>query len=71
MEWQTMDTAPKDGTKILLHIRPHLYVVGWWSDDKYSRKPRPLWETSDYMYGKTVSRMCPPLHWAPIVEPAK
>ena len=43
-EWQPIETAPKDGTKILLWATPHQMLVaknrpivghfdrGWWSD---------------------------------------
>jgi hypothetical protein len=32
MEWQPIETAPKDGTRVLLAAPGGVYI-GWWTDD--------------------------------------
>jgi len=34
MEWQPIETAPKDGTRILLVCAPHVPAVGAWCEDR-------------------------------------
>ena len=46
-EWQPIETAPKDGTRVLLY-RPSHYVwarivCGKYADEQYAKKPRPYW----------------------------
>jgi hypothetical protein len=72
-EWQTIETAPKDGTKILLFYQDQRRVVcGRWDLDRYSKKPRPHW-TSDLerLYGRLFHRETSPTHWQPLPEPPK
>lgn len=60
MEWQPIETAPKDGTEILVHTRyGNFYVVGY--DDVFSapwrvRNDEGLTETA-------------PTHWMPLPPP--
>ena len=71
-EWQPIETAPKDGTKVLLFVdtgyeaRIH---PGKWNDDRYAKRPRPYW---DYLYFQTMdSRDHQPTHWMPLPAPPK
>ena len=58
-EWQPIDTAPKDGTRVLLWLVPTAIAMpfGWrggrWMGDDY-----PL-------------NMAEPSHWMPMPEPPK
>lgn len=75
MNWQPIDTAPKD-RRILLYF-PTMFnepyaCVGEWEDDRYAKKkPRPYW-TADIVRWASVTRLraCPPTHWCEIVGPA-
>lgn len=67
MEWQPIETAPKDGTNILLFIpewRPEYQrVVGHWGRSFFGEK----W--FDNVGMKALS--CRPSHWMPLPEPPK
>lgn len=63
-EWQTMETAPKDGTQILLFVED-LVTQGWW-DGKYWKK---AWLNS-HGCGCCGSRDDEPTHWKPFETPA-
>ena len=74
--WQPIETAPKDGTAILLHIDwEPLTVVGYWGKgqrdhdgipDDGSPRWRVKWDQSDIAPGYSE-----PTHWAPIPEDAE
>lgn len=56
-EWRTIDSAPKDGTWILLY--PSIgscfpFDFGRWDEDRFARKPRPFW----YRHG-SISKRAP------------
>lgn len=68
MEWQPIETAPKDGTPVLLTIagRPlepdedaHC-AVGRWSDDAWGEEDWCM-DAGDFWSGAT--------HWMPLPEP--
>ena len=69
MQWQPIDTAPKDGTSILV-------CPGFWNaktcsiarfdDDEYAKKPRPYWRRDDAFNRVGVNRDNPPTHWMPL-----
>jgi hypothetical protein len=61
--WQPIDTAPKDGTEILL-LTGHGMKIGAWYDDFYSKKPKPYWTWWDY--SKIIMRRNQPTHWQPL-----
>lgn len=73
-EPQPIETAPKDGTDVLLWC-PRIYgkgkwVIGSWTDDKHTQKPGPFWRL--VLVGSTRimdSRQNPPTHWLPLPEP--
>jgi hypothetical protein len=59
MNWQPIDSAPKDGSRILLYRADwqECFAVGWWS-----------W---DHMEWIPVCGTCfpGPTHWAPLQAP--
>jgi hypothetical protein len=62
-EWQPIETAPKDGTRIILgadlNVDPELWA-SWWigGDDRWANTPDWMWFTS-------------PTHWMPLPSPPK
>ena len=72
--WQPINTAPKDGTKVLLFwgnaAEQHQRIeVGQWHDNRNAKNPRPYWEG---MAAHNVRnyRQFPPSHWQPLVGPS-
>ena len=61
MEWQPIETAPKDGTRVLLARRDWLesMALGFWSDD--------LGEWKSVIGASFLGAT----HWAPLPEPPK
>jgi hypothetical protein len=70
MNWQPIETAPKDGSYIV--VWPPTWNKGVscakWNSDRFSAKPRPYWQRLDAMQ-TTQSRLKTPTHWAPIPLP--
>jgi len=70
-EWQPIESAPKDGTEILLY-RPSdcdwaRVVVGLWEDDRYAVKPKPYWRHGkQHFTGIREARVYQPTHWMPL-----
>lgn len=67
MEWQPIETAPTDGTRILLSNPTHpaltlRVVIGYYDPDSYSKRPRPYWSIEGI---RSVSgqRLYRPTHW--------
>ena len=75
--WQTIDTAPKDGTCVDLYRPDRIggggrVCVGHYNNDMYARKgPRPFWETQYGGLGRIHDRDNPPSHWRPRPAPPK
>jgi Protein of unknown function (DUF551) len=69
-EWQPIESAPKDGTKIILaFIREHwkpIVTVGAWIDDA------PI-STNEWMAWTSIGLIgcIEPTHWMPLPEPPK
>jgi hypothetical protein len=74
MEWQPIETAPKDGTRILLY-RPSYFdwarvIGGNWCDEKIAKKPRPYWtHDRECLIGVLEARQHQPTHWMPLPPP--
>jgi hypothetical protein len=68
MEWQTIETAPKDGTRILLFDGADMYVAAW-EDSSMSINETKNWVyavvSTDWNYYEVVYN---PTHWMPLPE---
>jgi len=72
-EWQPIETAPKDGSYVLLSVGADVVVSRWYVhylNGKPDRCRKPEWEQAD-MYGGFGSYMGPlrPTHWMPLPPP--
>lgn len=68
MQWQPIETAPKDGTNIMVTC-PRLGVCcpAHWDNDQYAKKPRPYWtHWGERIWGITWVRNDQPTHWMPL-----
>jgi hypothetical protein len=68
MQWQPIETAPKDGTNIMVAC-PRLGVCcpAHWDNDQYAKKPRPYWtHWGERIWGITWVRNDQPTHWMPL-----
>lgn len=71
MEWQPIETAPKD-EKILLARAGQWVDIGEWEDDRHAKKPRPYWTANrEWWAGKMAMREQQPTHWMPLPPPPK
>ena len=74
MEWQPIETAPKD--RIVLLYRPTAHdwgkvTPGKWDAQPHHKKPAPYWDMWIKIGGKYESRLWEPTHWMPLPEPPK
>jgi hypothetical protein len=73
-EAQPIETAPKDGTQVLLWC-PKLWgtgawTIGMWDEDLYAIRPRPYWSMQSFGGSHiTYSRNNQPTHWLPLPAP--
>ena len=68
MTWKPIETAPKDGTSIL--IWRHGIAIGRWNSDQWAKSPRPYWAgTDEALRGRLWARANIPTHWQPIKPP--
>jgi len=64
--WLPIESAPKDGTRIMLYRKGHV-VFGHWNYDRFARNPRPYWSHDDQRaFGTTDARKTAPTHWRPL-----
>jgi hypothetical protein len=64
--WQPIETAPKDGTTILVWRWGRVALTKW-DPDGYVKNKRPYW--ADFVMGKTRAQNTPPTHWMPLPDP--
>ena len=57
-QWQPIETAPKDGTVVLLGRADYYPKSGYWVEHEFQ----------DW-WGWDRDRACPPTHWMPLPEP--
>ncbi len=63
--WQDIETAPKDGTSIILHDED-----GWVGEALYDEDRRDGWYAA--VYGTTLiwdGKIDNPIHWMPLPAP--
>lgn len=68
MNWQPIETAPKDGrfgaSKLLFCLQRGGMSVGWWDADEYAKRPKPMWMTErGLVLGRNWQRDNQPTHW--------
>ncbi|TCR64655.1 hypothetical protein [Bosea sp. BK604] len=69
LPWQDIETAPKDGKRIILFRKGHV-VCGRWNDDRYARNPRPYWShDQERTFGTRDARDAAPSRWMPLPAP--
>jgi hypothetical protein len=71
MEWKPIETAPKDGTAVLLYFSnsPHQIWIGAWvrhSDPSY---PFVWRDPTGSILVREWKDDVPPTHWMPLPEP--
>ena len=68
MEWQPIETAPKDGTKVLLHCvgGGPFTPCEWIEDGLISEEGFWSWWQADPVFFVEVKN---PTHWMPLPEP--
>ena len=69
MEWQPIETAPRDGTTILVWQKGSVEFARW-NTGPWNKMPRPFWDgTLAALWGKMTARNHPPTHWMPLPPP--
>lgn len=73
MLWQPTETAPRDGTYILLYAKGY-YAIATWMECSLDTEPGKRWviSTVDCMgepHGQDI--VLNPTHWMPLPEPPK
>jgi hypothetical protein len=68
--WQPIETAPKDGTRVMLYRPGQDPVFGRWNSDRFASKPKPFWDHDLIrLHGMLDARKNPPTHWQPLPDP--
>lgn len=76
LQWPDIETAPKDGTRILLY-RPTAgewgqFVFGKYENDEYAKRPKPYFKSDlERLFGVRHDRENQPTHWKPLPDPPK
>lgn len=69
VNWQPIETAPKDCDVLLFCPRTGV-VRGRWQPDDYAKKPIPYWtHDRERTRGVKLTRADQPTHWAPLKGP--
>lgn len=74
MKWQPIESAPQDGTSILVFVNNEQYVVSWIDPDYFpdgDRTPSCWWYVADGKYGPYPLRGHSPTHWMRLPKPPK
>jgi hypothetical protein len=75
-EWQPIETAPKDGTRVIVAFRNNCVTIARWSDacafESNDEGPHWVeWECDDHFYSSHLTGPNEPTHWMPLPEPPK
>lgn len=70
MSWQPIETAPKDGTDILIYSKGNMAVVWWareWDGEEIPESEQAwyVWDGKDALYGARRD-LQNPTHWMPL-----
>jgi hypothetical protein len=73
MEWQPIETAPRDGSELLgwfpYHARADtggsVFVIRW-NNERHHNKPKPHFSASGWAWGVLDLRRHQPTHWMPL-----
>lgn len=74
-EWQTIEMAPKDGTRILIFSpgyaqgRGLVDLVGWRVPEPFGREPNWTTDSQGPGYSGTYDDTWAPTHWMPLPAP--
>lgn len=78
MDWQPIETAPKDGTRIFLFFPEwrHSVQPGHWLDSKEIRYGKIYRESAQWIVEGSAffsihERKLEPTHWMPLPDPPK
>lgn len=71
MEWQPIETAPKDGIEILVYVPPSAYRNGYVRSVQWRERDIDYWHVEDNKNGPFPLRGGIPTHWMPLPEPPK
>jgi len=75
MQWQSIETAPRDGTRILVFCKDHIYIAYWninacvWNDCDI-RQCWTVYDVDDFYYSIHLTNPTP-TYWMPLPEPPK
>jgi hypothetical protein len=74
--WRPIESAPKDGTRVLVY-GPRGVLIAWWNTEPtvWERSPRACWSVftpDDFFYSvHLVEDREKPTHWMPLPEGPK
>ena len=71
MSWQPIETAPKDGTLVILYGGYFGVSLGSWREDDYLAERGEMWLDNSYDEYSTGFASWPlePSHWMPLPPP--
>lgn len=72
MKWQPIESAPKDGTVLILYSSQGMEMGSWKKDENYRDQPAK-WFSEEGDDWSTGYYYCPmdPTHWMPLPAPPK
>lgn len=72
MNWQPIDTAPKDRWVLLYRPTAKSWAkvtIGAYNDQRHHKNPKPFWEIKMNIGGVLDSREWEPTHWMELPDP--
>ena len=66
-EWRTMESAPKDGTRVLLFVPPYGPSTGHYAPARTNWGPK----ASLWVAHSVLNKVAAPTHWMPLPQPPK